>query len=116
VAAALLVVTSTHLVHGLATRYSDPAFLLACCAVSLEVAAWLQLHCMCSSTGLPLCVHHSDQLLSAAQTVATGLGSSNDAVLSEPQKLGMSLMYLTDTVLLPSDSAGDIPIPQQRRR
>jgi hypothetical protein len=52
----------------------------------------------------------------SSKTVATGLASSNNAVLSEPQKKGMSLVYLTDTVLLPSDSAGDIPIPQQRRR
>jgi hypothetical protein len=50
------------------------------------------------------------------QTVATGLVPDNNAVLPEPLKLGKSLVYLTDTVLLPSSSGGAVPNPARRRR
>ena len=46
------------------------------------------------------------------QTVATGLARDNKVVLREPQKAGKSLVYLTDTVLLPDDQLNDIPVPK----
>lgn len=49
------------------------------------------------------------------QTVATGLASDNQVVLGEPQKAGKSLVYLTDTVLLPDDQLNDIPVPKLTR-
>jgi hypothetical protein len=48
--------------------------------------------------------------------VATGLVPDNNAVLPEPLKLGKSLVYLTDTVLLPSSSGSAVPNPARRRR
>jgi hypothetical protein len=50
------------------------------------------------------------------QTVATGLVPDNNAVLPEPLKLGKSLVYLTDTVLLPSSEGAAVPNPARRRR
>lgn len=58
----------------------------------------------------------ADTLVSCAQTVAKGLASNNNAVLGQPLKLGKSLVYLTDTVLLPSGSGGAVPNPAKRRR
>ncbi len=49
------------------------------------------------------------------QTVATGLASDNKVVLEEPQKAGKSLVYLTDTVLLPDDQLNNIPVPKLTR-
>jgi hypothetical protein len=56
------------------------------------------------------------KLLLLMQTVATGLVPDNNAVLPEPLKLGKSLVYLTDTVLLPSSSGEAVPNPARRRR
>mmetsp|Transcript_5695 Transcript_5695/g.16252 ORF Transcript_5695/g.16252 Transcript_5695/m.16252 type:complete len:200 (+) Transcript_5695:152-751(+) len=52
----------------------------------------------------------------SSKTVATGLATNNNVVLGDPQQAGKSLVYLTDTVLLPDDQREDIPVPNPNKR